>query len=93
MVAEVAREAGRTPAQVALAWTLLNPQVVSPILGARTLAQLEDKLGALDEVLTEAQRQRLDAASAVELGFPHDFVLRPSIRQIISGGAEIAPRR
>ncbi len=93
VVAEVAREAGRTPAQVALAWTLLNPQVVSPILGARTLAQLEDNLGALDVVLTEAQRQRLDAASAVELGFPHDFVLRPSIRQIISGGAEIAPRR
>ncbi len=47
VVQEVAAELGRTPAQVALAWTLRNPAVTAPIIGARTLAQLEDNLGAL----------------------------------------------
>ncbi len=41
----VAAEIGRTPSQVALAWTLLNPAVTAPIIGARTLSQLEDNLG------------------------------------------------
>jgi aryl-alcohol dehydrogenase-like predicted oxidoreductase len=35
------------PTQVALAWTLLNPAVSTTLLGARTLKQLEDNLGAL----------------------------------------------
>ncbi|MCZ1012545.1 aldo/keto reductase, partial [Streptomyces lydicus] len=47
-VREVATELGRTPAQVALAWTLQNPGVTAPIIGARTPTQLEDNLGALE---------------------------------------------
>jgi aryl-alcohol dehydrogenase-like predicted oxidoreductase len=43
---EVAQEIGKTPSQVALVWTMLNPAVTAPIIGARTLAQLEDNLGA-----------------------------------------------
>jgi aryl-alcohol dehydrogenase-like predicted oxidoreductase len=58
---------------VALAWTLLEPGVSAPIIGARTLAQLEDSLGALALELAPEQQRRLDAPSRVELGFPHDF--------------------
>jgi len=91
-VTKVAAELGVTPARVAVAWTLRNPAVTSPILGARTLAQLEDNLGALDVELTDAQLTTLDQASAIELGFPHDFLARPLTRSVVYGGATILPR-
>jgi diketogulonate reductase-like aldo/keto reductase len=50
--------------------------VIVPILGAKTLAQLKDNLGCLDFALPQEQLATLDAASRVELGFPHDFLLR-----------------
>jgi len=88
-VVEVARELGRTPSQVALAWTLLEPAVTSPIIGARTLAQLDDNLGALDVVFSDDQRARLERASAIELGFPHTFLQRPLTRSVMFGGVQI----
>jgi aryl-alcohol dehydrogenase-like predicted oxidoreductase len=45
-VREVADELGTTAPRVAIAWTLANPAVAAPIVGARTLSQLEDNLGA-----------------------------------------------
>jgi len=89
-VKQVARELDRSPSQVALAWTLLEPAVTAPIIGARTLAQLDDNLGALDVMFSDAQRARLDAASAIELGFPHEFLQRPLTRHMVFGGARIA---
>lgn len=71
-VQALADESGFSASQVALAWTLRNPAVTAPLL-ARTLAQLEDNLGALDVRLTEEQWQRLETASAIELGFPMIF--------------------
>jgi len=64
----------------------------APIIGARTLAQLDDNLGALEVNLDEGQRARLQAASAIDLGFPHDFLARPMTQAIVSGGLEIRPR-
>jgi aryl-alcohol dehydrogenase-like predicted oxidoreductase len=74
VVGEVAGELGCSPAQVALAWTLLDDTIASPIIGARTLAQFEDNLGALDVVLGDDQIARLDDASRVEMGFPHEML-------------------
>lgn len=91
-VKDVAREVGTSPAQVAIAWTLLNAAVTAPIIGARTTAQLQDNLGALDVHLTDAQRARLDAASTIELGFPHDFLKRPMVREVMLGGIQIQAR-
>jgi aryl-alcohol dehydrogenase-like predicted oxidoreductase len=90
VVRDVAAEAGHTPAQVAIAWTLTNPAVTAPIIGVRTLDQLEDNLGALDVALTDAQLARLDEASAVELGFPHDFLARPLTQNVLLGDVRIA---
>lgn len=73
-VTAVAGEIGCTPAQAALAWTLLNPAVTSPILGTRTVAQLQDNLQALEVSFSAAQIDRLDAASRIDLGFPHEFL-------------------
>jgi aryl-alcohol dehydrogenase-like predicted oxidoreductase len=85
VVRAVAAELAATPSQVALAWTLLNPAVVSPVIGARTLLQLEDNLGALQIRLDDAQIARLNQASAPEQIFPDRFVSRPMVQQLIFG--------
>ncbi|MER7211262.1 aldo/keto reductase [Streptosporangium sp. NPDC000239] len=90
VVKEVAAGRGATPAQVALAWTLLNPAVTSSIVGARTLKQLEDNLGALELRLTEDEVTALGEASAVELGFPHAFLTSPMPQGLIFGGTRVA---
>lgn len=62
-VGRVAKERGATMAQVALAWLVDRPTVTSVILGARTLEQLDDNLGAADLHLTAEETSVLDAAS------------------------------
>jgi aryl-alcohol dehydrogenase-like predicted oxidoreductase len=93
VVKQVAAETGRTPAQVALAWTLANPAVTSPIMGVKTMAQLEDNLGALETVVSDEHRARLAEASAIVLGFPHDFLAKPLTRGVMFGEVTIEPRR
>ncbi|KAF0095683.1 MAG: putative oxidoreductase aryl-alcohol dehydrogenase like protein [Puniceicoccaceae bacterium 5H] len=71
-VIAVAREVGHSPAQVALNW--LRAKQAMPIIGARKLDQLKDNLACVDWELAPEQVQRLDDVSAIELGFPHDFL-------------------
>jgi L-glyceraldehyde 3-phosphate reductase len=47
---EVARRRGQTLAQLALAWTLRDPRVTSALIGASSVAQLEENVGALDRL-------------------------------------------
>jgi aryl-alcohol dehydrogenase-like predicted oxidoreductase len=56
-----AQERGVTPAQLALAWVLGEPRVTCPIVGARTLAQLDDTLGGLQIALRPEERAALPA--------------------------------
>ena len=88
LVGEIGQELGASASQVAIAWAMARPGVVIPLLGARTLAQLEDNLGAADLALDAAQLQRLDEASAIELGFPHDFLHQPAIQDLVYGGTQ-----
>lgn len=92
VVKDVAQKLERTPAQVALAWTLQNPAVTSPIIGVRTFRQLEDNLAALEVELPAEALARLEAVSAVERGFPHDFTDSPMVQHVIYGGAKPLPR-
>lgn len=62
-VRAIAAELGVSMAQVAIAWLVDRPAVTSVILGARTLAQLDDNLGAADLHLSGEHTQRLDEAS------------------------------
>ena len=64
VVERTARAHGRPMSHVALAWLLSRPGVASVLLGARTVAQLEDNLGAADLELDEAERRELDEVSA-----------------------------
>jgi aryl-alcohol dehydrogenase-like predicted oxidoreductase len=78
-VRAVAEELGVTMAQVALAWLSDRPAVTSVILGARTIAQLEDNLQAADLHLSAEQTERLDAASDPE---PADYPYgEPGVQQ------------
>jgi aryl-alcohol dehydrogenase-like predicted oxidoreductase len=78
VVGEIAKEIGKTSAQVGVAWTLINPTVVAPVLGVRTLAQLQDNLGSLEVELSEEQLARLDAVSRVPKVFPMDILKSPA---------------
>ena len=93
-VSAIAKELGRSSAQVAIAWVLgRGPHGTIPIVGARTAAQLEDSLGAVDTALTTDMMVRLDAVSKIELGFPHDFLARPSMARTLRGdlGDKLVP--
>jgi aryl-alcohol dehydrogenase-like predicted oxidoreductase len=72
-VKEVASELGVTPAQVALAWTRQRNSVL-PIIGARTVDQLQDNLGCTDVTLTPQLVARLETATGFSIGFPADFI-------------------
>ncbi|MFF3259877.1 aldo/keto reductase [Streptomyces sp. NPDC002932] len=58
----VAEETGATPNQVVLAWLIGGEVPVVPLVGASSVAQLDDSLAAVDLELTEEQRALLDAA-------------------------------
>ncbi|WP_017237630.1 aldo/keto reductase [Streptomyces sp. SS] len=90
-VLAVAEETGVTPAQVAVAWVreraARSVATLVPIIGPRTLAQLESYLGALDVQLTDAQYSRLAEVSAVPLGAPHEGI-GASLHRLQGGSAD-----
>ncbi len=61
--ARIAERRGTSMAQVALAWLVARPAVTSVILGARTVAQLEDNLGAVGVLLDAEEVAELDEKS------------------------------
>ena len=63
----VADEVDATPAQVALAWQLHRDDITGPIVGARTVDQLDENLGASDVSLSDDQVERLNAAKSFTL--------------------------
>lgn len=83
---KVATELERSPSQVAIAWVRQKSPVVIPILGARKHEQLLDNLKAAELRLSPEHMQRLDAVSAIPVGFPQDFLASDSIRNIAYGG-------
>lgn len=73
---KIAKARDTTPARVALAWLQSRPGVSSTIIGARTLAQLEDNVAALDVSLEPQHVAALDALSTPTLSFPVAFLSR-----------------
>jgi aryl-alcohol dehydrogenase-like predicted oxidoreductase len=73
---EVGKECGRSLSQVALNWLLQQLGVTAPIIGARTLPQLEDNLGSLGWSLNTEQMAKLNAASDIPIPSPYNFISR-----------------
>lgn len=86
---KIAAEIEKSPAQIALNWLLQKPGTIIPIIGARTIKQLEDNLGCLDFTLTSEQMAYLDLVSQIDLGFPHTFISSDMVKNLISGGTTI----
>jgi aryl-alcohol dehydrogenase-like predicted oxidoreductase len=63
VVERLAQQKECTPAQFALAWCMNQPGVTSPIIGPRTLEQLQDNLGVLDITITDEDRTQIDAVA------------------------------
>jgi aryl-alcohol dehydrogenase-like predicted oxidoreductase len=85
-VKSVSEQAGRSMAQVALAWLHHRTLPVIPIIGARKVSPLQDNLASLDLVLSAEQLKSLDAASQIDLGFPQSLYEREMVRSIRYGG-------
>jgi aryl-alcohol dehydrogenase-like predicted oxidoreductase len=84
-VMQLAKEIGRTPAQVAINWVRQQPGNIIPIIGARSERQFSDNLGCLDFRLTAEQLTRVSEASPISLGFPHSFLSSSHVRGLIFG--------
>jgi aryl-alcohol dehydrogenase-like predicted oxidoreductase len=74
ILGRIATELGTTVPRVALSWVQARPGVTSTIIGARTMDQLEDNLGALDVTLTAEHVKMLDDVSTPTLPFPADML-------------------
>jgi aryl-alcohol dehydrogenase-like predicted oxidoreductase len=85
---DVAKQLGKTPAQVSLQWAVTQPGITSTILGASSLAQLNDNLGSLEFTIPAELRKRLDEASALEPVHPYVF-FSGMIQGMIHGGVEV----
>lgn len=87
-VRSVAEEVGVKPARISLAWLRARAvhahTALVPVLGPRSVEQLDDCLAAWELTLDEEQVRRLDEASAVEAGTPHEIT--GLVQDILLGG-------
>jgi aryl-alcohol dehydrogenase-like predicted oxidoreductase len=96
VVAQAASEIGCSPAQLALAWQRGRP-VTSVIIGARTLAQLENNLAARDVVIPPEIAERLEHATRLPDEYPGTFIdifqgwLRGTRSSIATSGPQPTP--
>jgi len=72
-VVEEAKVLGVTPIELSLAWLLTMPTVVAPIIGPKSVEQLEGNLKALELDVSKETAEKIDTASRPELPYPHNF--------------------
>jgi aryl-alcohol dehydrogenase-like predicted oxidoreductase len=87
-VVQIARELGRSPAQVAIAWVRQQRSrgLIIPIIGARTADQMRENLASLDLELAPEHLRRLDEVSRPHMGFPQAFLSSDHVHGLIHGG-------
>lgn len=71
---KIAKKQGKSFAQIALSWIRAKLEITAPIIGARTMAQLEDNLGCIGWGLTEEELKILDEVSSNEEFYPYRFI-------------------
>eukprot|EP00058_Branchiostoma_floridae_P019751 XP_002605241.1 hypothetical protein BRAFLDRAFT_126594 [Branchiostoma floridae] len=81
---KVADAHGKTPAQVAIRWLLQKDVVSSVIIGAKTLQQLEDNMGAATGwEITEETMAELDTVSQMDAFYPYNMIKRRNKDRVI----------
>ncbi len=81
----LADELGCTSSQLAYAWVLAQKGTMIPIVGATSVAQLEDNIGSLDIKLADEKVKQLQEVKEFDPGFPGDFMNAPNVKQLIYG--------
>ncbi|MEY9859552.1 aryl-alcohol dehydrogenase-like predicted oxidoreductase [Catenulispora sp. GAS73] len=79
--------------QAAIAWTRTHHHWIHPIIGARTVNQLNDSVAALNVELPPDAVRRLEEATSFELGFPQDFIAMTTEFVYGEAGNRFEPRR
>jgi aryl-alcohol dehydrogenase-like predicted oxidoreductase len=74
VVGRISEQTGRSYAQISLNWLIRQKAVTAPIIGARTLEQLEDNIGASGWKLTGEQVEELSKASSLDDVYPYRFI-------------------
>ena len=69
-MAPIAKAHACSPARISLSWLLAKPVVISVIIGAKRLDQLEENLAAVEVQLTEDELKLLDQVSALRPNIP-----------------------
>jgi aryl-alcohol dehydrogenase-like predicted oxidoreductase len=87
VVQEEAQKLNVTPIALSLAWNLSRPGIVAPIIGPKSVQQLNDNLAALDVELPAESIRRIDEASEPRLGYPHDMMRM--MRQMAAAGVTV----
>jgi aryl-alcohol dehydrogenase-like predicted oxidoreductase len=85
-VVNIAQELEVTPTQIAINWARQRVSNVMPVIGAKRVEQLQDSLKCLDFTIPDAQMERLNEISKIELGFPHDFLSSEGVKQSAFAG-------
>ena len=87
----VAKQAGQTPARIALAWVTQRPGVTSTLMGVSRVEQVTDNIASLGIVLSADQRATLDTVSAPEPKILYNL-FTPAVRQYaVFGGSAVTP--
>ncbi len=88
---QVAKEAGETPARMALAWVTQRPGVTSTLMGISRMAQITDNIASLGLTISAEHREALDAVSAPEPRMLYTL-FTPAVRQhAVFGGSSVTP--
>lgn len=90
---QVARDADRSPAQVALAWIIGRPGVTSTLMGVSKVSQIASNIAALDLVLTVDQLAALDAVSEATPRMLYSLFTPALRKNAVHGGSSVAPWR
>lgn len=87
----VAKDAGHSPARVALAWVTGRPGISSTLMGVSRVEQVADNIAALELMLSAEHRAALDAVSAPEPRMLYSL-FTPAVRQhAVYGGSRVMP--
>lgn len=85
-VSQIAKEINASPSQVALNWLRQNKKAtVIPIIGARTLTQLQDNLGCLAFTLSDDHIAQLNEICPPSFGYPADLLANPFAARMMHG--------
>ena len=90
-IVAVAKQRGKTPAQVALAWLLHDARVTAVIIGARTVEQLQDNVVVGDWELPPEEHRRLRDLVPFRHGYPREWI--DPVQQGMFDDAEFPPPR